>query len=269
MSKYEDKKVGDVLRKRNGYTDHIGVEIETEGQRLPKVDSELWRSDVDGSLRGESWEYVLKEPVHKDDLHKAIVGLKYEWHKAKSVVKDSPNAGVHIHINVSDLTVTELYNYLALYLVLEEILIEQCGADRIGNLFCLRASDAEYLLDMLATAIKTTDLKILHTDDLRYAAVNVKALGDYGSVEFRSWPSNGDLAGVEWWASVLMHLKQVAKATDNPAQVVGDVSMMSPEVFFNSVMKEYAEKIKWLPHYDRAMMEGVRRVQQFAFEGAW
>lgn len=267
--KYEDKKVGDVLGKRNGYTDHIGVEIETEGQRLPKVDSKLWRSDIDGSLRGEAWEYVLKEPVHKDDLHKAITELKYEWHKAKSVVKDSPNAGVHIHINVGDLTVTELYNYLALYLVLEEILIDQCGADRIGNLFCLRASDAEYLLEMLATAIKTTDLKILHTDDLRYAAVNVKALGDYGSVEFRSWPSNGDLAGVEWWANVLMHLKQVAKATDNPAQVVGDVSMMSPEVFFNSVMKEYAEKIKWLPHYDRAMMEGVRRVQQFAFEGAW
>lgn len=267
--RYEDKKVGDVLGMRNGYTDHIGVEIETEGKRLPKVDSELWRSDKDGSLRGEAWEYVLKAPVHKEELHKAIVALKYEWHKAKSVVKDSPNAGVHIHINVGDLTVTELYNFLSLYLVVEDILIDKCGENRVGNLFCLRASDAEYLLDMLAESIRKTDLSMLHTDDLRYAAVNVKALGDYGSVEFRAWPSNGDLAGVEWWANVLMHLKQVAKATDNPAQVVADVSINSPEVFFNSVMGEYAKDFKWQPHYDYTMMAGVRRVQQFAFEGAW
>ncbi|AJT60758.1 putative amidoligase [Citrobacter phage CVT22] len=267
--RFEEKKVGDVLRKRNGYTDHIGVEIETEGQRLPKVDSELWRSDVDNSLRGEAWEYVLKEPVHKDKLHEAMEEMKAEWKKAKSVVKDSPNAGVHVHINVSDLTVTELYNYLALYLVMEEILIDKCGTNRIGNLFCLRASDAEYLLDMLAEAIKTTDLSILHTDDLRYAAVNVKALGDYGSIEFRAWPSNGDLKGIEWWANILMHLKQVAKATDNPAQVVGDISMHSPEVFFKSIMKEYADDIEWKHSYNQSMMEGVRRVQQFAFEGAW
>lgn len=268
--RYEDKLVGNVLGKRNGYTDHIGVEIETEGQRLPKVENELWRSDIDGSLRGaEAWEYVLKEPVHKDELHKAMLALKYEWHKAKSVVKDSPNAGVHVHINVSDLTVTQLYNFISLYLVLEDILVDKCGPDRIGNLFCLRASDAEYLLDMLAEAIRTTDLSILHTDDLRYAAINVKALGDYGSVEFRAWPSNGDLAGVEWWANTLMHLKQVAKATDNPAQVVSDISFNTPEVFFKSIMKEYGDAIEWKPHYDQTMMAGVRRVQQFAFEGAW
>lgn len=267
--RYEDKLVGNVLGKKHGYTDHIGVEIETEGQRLPKVDNELWRSDIDNSLRGEAWEYVLNKPVYKDELHKAILNLKYEWHKAKSVVKDSPNAGVHIHINVTDLTVTQLYNFIALYLVMEEILVDKCGPDRIGNLFCLRASDAEYLLDMLSEAIRTTDLSILHTDDLRYAAINVKALGDYGSVEFRAWPSNGDLSGVEWWANVLMHIKQVAKATDNPAQVVADISINSPKVFFESIMKEYAKDIEWLPHYDKAMMDGVRRVQQFAFEGAW
>lgn len=267
--KFEDKKVKDVLRKDNSYTNHIGVEIETEGKRLPKVDTKLWRSDVDNSLRGEAWEYVLNSPVHIDKLDEALKELGQAWVDNKAVVKNSPNAGVHIHINVGDLTVTELYNLLALYLVFEEILIDKCGPDRIGNLFCLRASDAEYLLTMLAEAINTSDLNILHTDDLRYAAVNVKALGDYGSVEFRAWPSNGDLAGVAWWGKTLMHLKQVAKATDNPAQIVGDVSMLSPEVFFNSVMKEYAKEIKWLPHYDRAVMEGVRRVQQFAFNGDW
>lgn len=267
--RYEDKLVANVLGKRHGYTDHVGIEIETEGKRLPKVDSELWRSDKDGSLRGEAWEYVLKEPVHADDVHKALLALKYEWHKNKSEVKDSPNAGVHVHINVTDLTVTQLYNFISLYLVLEEVLIDKCGPDRIGNLFCLRASDAEYLLDVITDSIRQTDLDVFHTDDLRYAAINLKALGDYGSVEFRAWPSNGDLAGVEWWASVLMNLKQVAKATDNPAQIVADVSINSPKVFFESIMKNFAGGIKWKEQYDYAIMAGVRRVQQFAFEGAW
>lgn len=267
--RYEERKVGAVLRQANGLTDHVGIEIETEGKRLPEVVNKFWRSDVDNSLRGESWEYVLRAPVHKDKIDEVLTDLKSQWERAESVVKDSPNAGVHVHINVSDLTVTELFNFLSLYLVLEEILIDKCGPDRIGNLFCLRSSDAEYLLLMLQKSIQNTDLDILHTDELRYAAVNVKALGDYGSIEFRAWPSNGDLDGVAWWAKCLSHLKQVARDTDNPSQVVADISLQTPRVFFNSIMKEYAEGIEWKEAYNKAMMDGVRRVQQFAFEGAW
>lgn len=267
--RYEEKTVGRVLNKNHGLKDHVGIEIETEGRNIPEVDNKFWRSDVDNSLRGEAWEYVLKEPIPKEMIDEVLVNLQDKWAKAGSVVKDSPNAGVHVHINVSDLTVTELFNFLSLYLVLEEILVDRCGPDRIGNLFCLRSSDAEYLLVMLQKSIQEANLNILHTDELRYAAVNVKALGDYGSVEFRAWPSNGDLKGVAWWAKTLSHLKQVARETDNPSQVVADISIQTPKVFFNSIMKEYGEDIVWKEEYDKAMMDGVRRVQQFAFEGAW
>lgn len=267
--KFERILVKKVLGINTNYTDHVGIEVETEGTSIPKIDNEYWRSDADGSLRGENYEYVLKNPVKFEDVGKVLANLKQCWERAGSEVKNSPNAGVHVHINVSDLTITEMYNFISLYLVVENILIQQAGDDRIGNLFCLRASDAEYLLDVIAQSIRERNIKIYHTDELRYAAINLKALGDYGSIEFRSWRSDGDLDGIKWWASMLMGLKDMARKIDNPAQIVADVSMMTPRGFFNSILGDQATSIKWEPEFEHMIIDGVRRVQQYAFLGDW
>lgn len=267
--KYENKLVKDVLRIDSNYTDHQGIEIETEGSSLPRIDSRVWKSEADGSLRGESYEYVLRKPIRFGEEAAALAELKAEWEAAGSKIKNSPNAGVHVHINCSDLTVTQLFNYISLYLVVEEILVNKCGVDRIGNLFCLRASDAEYLIEMLITAVRNQDLHVLHTDDLRYASINVKALGDYGSVEFRAWRADGDLEAVGWWCRLLHHLKALAREIDNPAQIVADSSMMGSYGFFTRVLGDFAKDIEWNAAFDDAIRNSVRRVQQYAYLGDW
>ncbi len=267
--KYENKLVKNVLRIDSEYTDHQGIEIETEGRSLPRVDTKVWKSEADGSLRGESYEYVLRRPIRFGEEKAALDELKAEWVEAGSRIKDSPNAGVHVHINCSDLTVTQLFNYISLYLVVEEILVSQCGPDRVGNLFCLRASDAEYLIDMLVESVRSQDLRILHTDDLRYASINVKALGDYGSVEFRAWRADGDLEAVGWWCRLLHHLKHMARQIDNPAQIVSDSSMMGSYGFYTTVLGPFAKDIEWSGSFDSAIKDSVRRVQQYAFLGDW
>lgn len=267
--RYEEKLVGAVLRKENGYTDHVGIELEIEGKNLPLVDTRTWRSDKDGSLRGESFEYVLKEPVPRDGIHKALCEIDAKWKGANAIIKNSPNAGTHVHINVSDLTVTELFNFLTLYFIVETPLVDQCGEDRVGNLFCLRSCDAEYLMTALEEAVRKSDLRLLHTDDLRYASVNVKALGDYGSVEFRAWRSDGDIAGVERWANILLHLKDKARQIDSPAQIVADVSMMGSYVFYQGILGEFVRNMEWKPEYEEIIRQGVRLTQQYAFAGDW
>lgn len=267
--KYENMLIGDVLKIRGKYTNHIGIEIETEGKNLPHIDTPVWKSERDPSLRGESFEYVLRKPVRFDEVNRVLNEMQKHWHDAGSEIKDSPNAGVHVHINVSDLTVAQMYNFVSLYLVVENILIAQCGVDRIGNLFCLRASDAEYLLDVIGNSITDADMNKFHTDDLRYAAINLKAMGDYGSIEFRAWRSDGDLKAIEWWCNLLIHLKELARQIDNPAQIVMDVSAMSPRGFFNNILGEFTQDIQWNPEYDHQIVEGVRRVQQYAFLGDW
>src|SRR3546814_18812942 len=85
------------------------------------------------------------------------------------------------------LTMTQLYSFMTVYLILENVLVGWCGHSRCGNLFCLRASDAEWLLTSIRAAAEGRTFKhSLHSDNLRYASMNVKALGDYGSLEFRA-----------------------------------------------------------------------------------
>lgn len=267
--KYENKTVKSLLRIDGQYADHQGVEIETEGNNLPYVDTKVWKSEADASLRGESYEYVLRKPIPFGEETAALNELKEAWKQQGSKIKNSPNAGVHVHINCSDLTVTQLFNYISLYLVVEEILVNKCGEHRIGNLFCLRASDAEYLIEMLMESVKQQDLRILHTDDLRYASINVKALGDYGSVEFRAWRADGDLEAVAWWCRLLQHLKHLAREIDNPAQIVSDSSMMGSYGFFTKVLGPFAKDIEWTAAFDDAIRDSVRRVQQYAYMGDW
>lgn len=45
-----------------------GIEIEVEGVNLPAVANNVWTTTHDGSLRGESAEYVLKKPLDIDKV---------------------------------------------------------------------------------------------------------------------------------------------------------------------------------------------------------
>ena len=266
---FERKLVRDVLKLQSRLTDHIGIEIEAEGTNLPRVEDGVWKSENDPSLRGESFEYVLRKPIPFNETKMALALMEEAWKSNEAVIKDSPNAGVHVHINCGDLTVTQLFNFLSLYLVVEDILVNTCGQHRIGNLFCLRACDAEYLVDMLGVAIKEQNLSVLHTDDLRYASVNVKALGDYGSLEFRAWRSDGDLGAIEWWCGLLQHLKGLAREIDNPTAVVYSVSDLRPEGFYKMILGKYAKDIPWEEKYELSVYDSIRRVQQFAYFGDW
>ncbi|QHJ80962.1 MAG: hypothetical protein [Caudoviricetes sp.] len=269
MNKYERKTVAQVMGIESKYTDHQGIEIETEGSSLPMINTPVWKSEADNSLRGESFEYVLRKPIRFGEEDKALAEIKEHWEGNGAKIKDSPNAGVHVHINCSDLTVTQLFNYISLYLVVEELLIAKCGDDRVGNLFCLRASDADYLIEMLAESVRSQDLRMLHTDDLRYASVNVKALGDYGSLEFRAWRADGDLEAIAWWCRLLQYLKGLARKIDNPSQIVGDVSALGSYGFYSHVLGPFAKDVEWDDKFEPAISDSVRRVQQYAFLGDW
>lgn len=267
--KFEQRLVKDVLRKKNDYADHVGIELEIEGERLPLVDNKIWKSEKDGSLRGESFEYVLKEPVPRERVTEVLTNIASRWKDANAIIKNSPNAGTHVHINVGDLTVTQLFNFKALYLIVEDLLVDQCGVDRVGNLFCLRACDAEYLLEQLVISVRQSTLENLYTDELRYASMNVKALGDYGSLEFRAWRSDGDVVQLHWWIELLLHLKNLSRIIESPAQIVSDASIQGSFGFFQAILGVYARDIPWKPEYEQQIFDSVRRVQQFAFHGDW
>lgn len=172
------------LPKRASTSGDVGIEIEVEGDNLPRPD-EYWRCERDGSLRGESMEYVLEEPLKLPKALDALAHLDACYIRGNTNVHESVRAGVHIHINVQKLTVVELFSFMTAYLILEDLLIKYCGEYREGNLFCLRTRDAEFLLHTLEGVASKKNYEAFSSDMLRYASMNVCSLWRYGSLEFR------------------------------------------------------------------------------------
>ena len=245
----------------------VGIEIEVEGQHLPAPEK-YWRSDHDGSLKGNAVEFVLNKPVHRKDVSKVLDYLDTCYKTCNTQVVDSVRCGVHVHINVQELNMVQLYNFMTIYLIMEELLVKYCGEYREGNLFCLRNKDAEYLTYSLRRACNSKRFRDFRTDMLRYASMNVKALGTYGSLEFRAMRGTRDLESIRFWAETLLKIKDAAMAFDTPRDVLADFSGDMCDTFLWRVLGEDGEQFKY-PGYEVALLEGVRDVQSLAYTCDW
>lgn len=246
----------------------VGIEIEVEGERLPFLEK-YWKNEQDGSLRGpETCEYVLEKPMTLKDARIALSYLDAQYKDKKSKVYDSVRAGVHVHINVQKLNMIELYNFMVLYIILEEVLVKWCGPYREGNLFCLRTCDADYLVDRLTYVAEHRNFDSLVSDQLRYASMNVKALGTYGSLEFRAMRGTRDLDLIYKWAEVLLSLREVAKGYESPDKIIEVFSVGQAKGFLIDVLGDNVKHFI-CDGYEGMLIDGMRRAQDIAYCVDW
>lgn len=251
----------------------IGIEIEMEGRHLGIKRNRTWNQKGDGSLRGEEvMEYVLQAPTPlkfvKRDLTKLLGMLFDTKDKRKAMLRPSDRCGVHIHINVQNLNFFEVFNFMFLYLMFEEILVGYCGKSREGNLFCLRAKDAEYFIDCMIDCKKSSDLADLYKsrDSLRYSSMNPGAIFKFGSVEFRSLKTPNDLLDIEEWARILYQIKEASLRFDEPVHVIEAYSREGEDRFFDSVLGRWADLIRRkVKNVDEKLLNGVRITQDIAY----
>ena len=248
----------------------IGLEIECEGDNLVEVDTHIWRSERDSSLKkANSYEYVLREPLPLSQLDNALSELKEIIDKHDGVIDESVRAGVHVHINVQDMELIHFFNLIVLYLTLEELLVSYCGNNRQGNLFCLRASDARYIIARIVSAIKAKKLPHLHTDEIRYASMNLKALYQYGSVEFRAMRSTPDFGLIKTWACILAKLKESSSLFSSPEAVMWEVSDKGAVRFVEHVLGEYASIFLEKEDLEECARNGIDNAQDVAYCVSW
>lgn len=164
----------------------IGLEIEAEGPNLPPIDPErksFWQSVAEGSLRS-GLEYVFRHPLPIQAVPKALD----EWANLTFDTEfyDSIRTSTHIHVNVSHLTQLQVIKIICAFWLIENALVNMHGAQRIGNLFCLRCSDAEALPMLLIDDIrKVQPFQTSGAENLRYSSLNLASLRKFGSLEFR------------------------------------------------------------------------------------
>ena len=242
----------------------IGIEVEVEGDNLPTrwaARAVPWRIVADGSLRGESREFVLRDPVPRDRYRQCLGVLRNQLENHESVIVPSNRCGVHVHINCQELEVSDVISFITTYLCLEEVLVKWCGEDRVGNLFCLRTSDAPGLIGWVKRLAATGHVGHLATDRIRYGSINLKALSTYGSLEFRAMRSDLTPGVIEKWIEMLLAVKDYSIGK-NPVDIIGQFSFQGPQDFFNGVLGAFREDLNPC-EFD--LMVGMRNAQEVAY----
>jgi hypothetical protein len=252
----------------------FGVEIEMESDG--PIDARLtdipeWLRLADGSLRGEfNAEYVLVKPLRLKSAKAAITKLKAALQNAGTEINDSVRAGVHIHLNVQDLTMQELLTLLTAYYILEDALVDKCGEGRAGNHFCLRARDSDWTMFLLSNALREDRLlqQLGAFDRIRYSAMNLAAIMKFGSIEFRAIRTPTDLEEIFFWLDVFDQLKKNYHLYQNPIQMVENISLGGEMAFLDNILGPQANAFKDDPNLANKLLGGVRLAQEIAYTGS-
>ena len=258
------RKIKDLYNVRYRPDKDIGIEIEMEGQHLPIGIPKFWQAAHDGSLRGESIEYILRAPIHRSKTSSRLLYLKKYLKDNGAILAPSDRCGVHIHVNCQELTENQVLNFAILYLIFEAILVKWCGEDREGNLFCLRASDAEYIIQGLIQCRQNSSLRHMQNNRFRYASINMAAIKKFGSVEFRAMGTPKNLSSIQLWIEMLLKIKKASLGYREPHEIVEDLSLIGGIEY---VKRVFGPLYKHLicPDLHQLCIEGVQRVQPIAY----
>lgn len=258
-------------------SDAYGIEVELEGKNFvtpPNSVSLYWAQHKDGSLRvkavgDHAVEYVTRQPFNMPHTTKAITAL-FEYLNSPGVkVYESYRTSIHVHVNFANETFRTIYNFMTLALIFDELLVSQNGEHRIGNIFCLRARDAQgQIQSLINSIINGHHFFNIHANE-RYSSINFAALLKFGSIEFRSLECTTHEGRLLHWIGTLAEMKNAAKRYTNPVEVIQQFSVLGPKQFLRSVLGPFSSKYSYVDKMDDMLFAGMRIAQDFAYCSEW
>lgn len=248
--------------------DRYGIEIEVEfATTYPTSNIQGWSVTGDGSLRGPSAEYISRVPRLRETLAKDLPRLVDALRPHTLQISD--RCGVHIHMNVQNMKIHSLFALLVAYYTLEDLLVEYLSPERKANVFCMRASDAEFIIeDLVKSAENPKRLARMGGNTFKYSAMNIETISRFGTLEFRALSTPVKL---EEFSSILEvveifhNLKMASKSFNKPSEVVEMFSGDSLEAFTFHFLPDIAQSIIRLPTFEDSIFEGMRRAQEIAY----
>lgn len=244
-----------------------GVELEIENL-LDSVHHyrELTESyfDVveDGSLRprGQAWEFVSK-PMPLAKLLPTV-----EWLFEELSIKEtnySDRCSIHLHVNVQDMTRSQLSTLALAYSVLEDVIfhfvneyqkVEEQGYCRDSNIYCVPWNQCR-ISHRLVDDLFGMQNKI--RDWNKYTALNFLPVAEKGTIEWRHMHGTCNMEKIRIWFNLIGALVDFAKSTDfedmlTTVKTLNDSSAY--QQFFNSVTKG---TLPYDPNYAKLLSDGV------------
>lgn len=273
-------KLGQIIGKEEPYGSDVGIEIEVEAllKQTPIVGIDpYWKAKRDGSLRNFGVEYVLTKPrkVNKK-LADSVTSICNSINGAGCQVNDnSPRTSVHVHCNMLNKEIVQVWNVMIAYWMLENILMKFCGENsREGNKFCLRIKDAQFVLDKIEhKELSNYDAPFvyLHDNDVRYCGLNTKALRDFGSVEFRGMRGTTDPQLINTWVSELHSLVTNACEFASPDEVMDYYYAHGAEKFIRKFFSlDFANQLMVdYPNYKKLIDENCILLSNICYYHNW
>ena len=257
----------------------IGLELEIEGQGLPTGgflerivgprSRASWDIHQDGSLRGESAEYVLNTPCYVEEVEGLVFDLYKVFESRRSTLDLSNRCSTHVHVNVGGLKINELTSVLALWSTFEEALINWCGEERKTNHFCLGGKDSSQVIDSWHGALQGGGFNF--QDGMKYAALNIRTLRTIGSFEFRCMRADQNPLPIVDWAKTILSLRNYSqKNFQNPQDIASRLSEYGGTQLLGQILQEggcspdFLDQILSVEEnhdFDRMALRGLRRAQ--------
>lgn len=200
----------------------VGIEVELEN--VPRDGNQplkYWTITRDGSLRNNGVEFILSHPTCGQTLIDAISELGTYLKKFSPDASD--RTSLHVHLDFRSSTVDQIFQFCMMYAVLERTLIKYAGGEaRSNSIYCIPLHksyetmiEMSRLNDRAITAKHSKRAKdiIVHecatavNRSEKYAACNIKPLGNFGSIEIRIHKGEKDPARILEWVQMLLALK--------------------------------------------------------------
>ena len=247
-----------------------GIEIETETKSSYKIPSfTFWDVKPDGSLRDFGQEYVLKAPL---DYGESLTSGLMEFHdKTKNIkfIEDSNSTSVHVHSNILKETWQTLGNYLTIYTLVENLLIEVSGDSRRNNLFCLPIRSVPSINKLSLDIFKMVQKKkynlssLMEFNAVKYAALNLATICRFGSVEHRSFRGVTDVEIIQSWVDILHKIRLFSRESLTPPDIL-DIFRDKGKTFLSEIFQEDWPQIQH-DNEDKLLMDNLWFAGQLAY----
>lgn len=198
----------------------VGIEVETENFSLPHFQGQfvyphsqfLWKLAGDPSLRNNGIE-LQSFPSSERNLALVLDFLD----RINKVMKPEYNdrTGIHVHLNVRDMSVEQWMSLIALYVLYEPALFQFSGG-REQNIYCVPLRSGTHALPRLFSSENFAE-EIVYTTTRggsKYMALNYlpTAKQTFGTVEFRHMVGTADVEWIKRWIDLIQYLRAGANA---------------------------------------------------------
>jgi len=242
----------------------VGIEIEMERYDFLAEDLVYWSCVGDGSLRNNGIEFV-SHILGSKDIAPALDEIGPRINK----YSDSWRAGIHVHVNVNNLTFAELMSACKLYALLEPLLFTWEGNNRDKSNFCppwsVLPTHPKALADMLRCintdhgGYRPTAHDCLQTmkrtiGNLRkYSAVNLASVYKHGTIEFRFMRSSKDVEKIRSFVKLCASIVEVGSGLVGVSPL-DTLSSNGADYVVDMIEAPFLKKVK---DYERLIWDGV------------